>query len=45
MAAMVGKYAANKLLKKQMGKYATKKVDGGDVSIDNFDESPLIPQS
>jgi hypothetical protein len=31
MAAMVGRYAANKLLKKQMGKYANKKVDGGDV--------------
>lgn len=45
MAAMVGKYAANKLLKKQMGKYATKKVDGGDVSTDIFIESPLFPQS
>jgi hypothetical protein len=32
MAAMVGKYAANKLLKKQMAKYTDKKVDGGDVS-------------
>lgn len=31
MAAMVGKYAANKMLKKQMGKYADKKVDGGEV--------------
>lgn len=31
MAAMVGKYAANKVLKKQMGKYAGKKVDGGEV--------------
>jgi hypothetical protein len=31
MAAIVGKYAANQLLKKQMGKYANKKVDGGDV--------------
>lgn len=31
MAAMVGKYAANKLLKKQMTKYAGKKVDGGEV--------------
>jgi hypothetical protein len=33
MAAMVGKYAANKLLKKQMAKYTDKKVDGGDVSL------------
>jgi hypothetical protein len=33
MAAMVGKYAANKLLKKQMAKYSDKKVDGGDVSL------------
>ena len=33
MAAMVGKYAANKLLKKQMAKYNDKKVDGGDVSF------------
>ena len=33
MAAMVGKYAANKLLKKQMAKYNDKKVDGGDVSL------------
>lgn len=33
MAAMVGKYAANKLLKKQMSKYAGKKVDGGEVSF------------
>jgi hypothetical protein len=31
MAAMVGKYAANKLLKKQMSKYADKNVTGGDV--------------
>ena len=31
MAAVVGKYAANKLLKKQMSKYAGKKVDGGEV--------------
>ena len=31
MAAMVGKYAANKLLKKQMAKYTDKKVAGGDV--------------
>ena len=31
MAAMVGKYAANKLLKKQMAKYNDKKVDGGEV--------------
>jgi hypothetical protein len=33
MAAMVGKYAANKLLKKQMGKYAKKDVDGGEVCL------------
>jgi hypothetical protein len=33
MAAMVGKYAANKLLKKQMGKYATKDVSGGEVCL------------
>ena len=33
MAAMVGKYAANKLLKKQMAKYTDKKVDGGDVRL------------
>lgn len=31
MAAMVGKYAANKLLKKQMAKYTDKKVTGGEV--------------
>lgn len=33
MAAMVGKYAANKLLKKQMAKYTDKKVDGGEVRL------------
>lgn len=33
MAAMVGKYAANKLLKKQMSKYVNKSVDGGEVSF------------
>jgi hypothetical protein len=31
MAASVGKYAANKLLKKEMAKYKDKKVEGGDV--------------
>lgn len=35
MAAMVGKYAANKLLKKQMAKYTDKKVDGGEVCLHN----------
>lgn len=35
MAAMVGKYAANKLLKKQMAKYNDKKVDGGEVRLHN----------
>ena len=33
MAGAVGKYAANKLLKKEMSKYKDKKVEGGDVSI------------
>lgn len=32
MAAVVGKYAANKLLKKQMKKYESKKPTGGEVS-------------
>lgn len=43
MAAMVGKYAANKLLKKQMGKYATKKVDGGDDPLFCLVEDPKRP--
>lgn len=34
MAAMVGKYAANKLLKKQMSKYTDKNVTDGDVRQD-----------
>lgn len=33
MAAVVGKYAANKLLKKQMSKFEGKKVNDGGVSI------------
>lgn len=33
MAAMVGKYAANKLLKKQMSKYTNKDVSGGEVCL------------
>lgn len=32
MAAAIGKYAANKMLSKEMKKYKDKKVDGGDVS-------------
>lgn len=31
MASAVGKYAANKLLKKHMKNYQSKKVDGGEV--------------
>jgi hypothetical protein len=41
MAAMVGKYAANKLLKKQMGKYAKKDVDGGEVCLLLFLQTSL----
>lgn len=32
MAAAVGKYAANKLLKKQMNEYKSKNVESGSVS-------------
>lgn len=45
MAAMVGKYAANKVLKKQMGKYAGKKVDGGDVCLLVFTKSMYASDS
>ena len=40
MAAMVGKYAANKLLKKQMSKYADKNVTGGDDPFFAYVEDP-----
>jgi hypothetical protein len=36
MAAAVGKYAANKLLKKQMAKYGHKKVSNSEVSTQNI---------
>jgi hypothetical protein len=42
MAAVVGKYAANKLLKKHMSKYEDKKVSNGDVRVD---PPPLDPYS
>jgi hypothetical protein len=42
MAAFVGKYAANKLLKKQMAKYEHKKVQGGEVSQQT---PPLHPRT
>jgi hypothetical protein len=44
MAAMVGKYAANKLLKKQMGKYAKKDVDGGEVCLSILTKLALMSQ-
>ena len=40
MATMVGKYAANKLLKKQMSKYADKNVTGGEVRRHSLQHSP-----
>jgi len=40
MAAMVGKYAANKLLKKQMSKYTDKNVTGGDDPFFAYVEDP-----
>ncbi|KAM0698718.1 hypothetical protein Q7P36_002185 [Cladosporium allicinum] len=43
MAAMVGKYAANKLLKKQMSKYADKNVTGGDDPFFAMVEDPKRP--
>ena len=39
MAAAVGKFAANKLLKQQMKKHKGKKVEGGEVS----NSQPLLP--
>lgn len=33
MAAAIGKYAANKMLKKEMSKYKNKRVESEDVSI------------
>ncbi|KAM0722679.1 hypothetical protein Q7P37_002120 [Cladosporium fusiforme] len=43
MAAMVGKYAANKLLKKQMSKYVNKSVDGGEDPLFAMVEDPKRP--
>lgn len=43
MAAMVGKYAANKLLKKQMAKYTDKKVTGGEDPLFAMVEDPKHP--
>jgi len=43
MAGAVGKYAANKLLKKQMKKYESKKPTGGEVRRHQHDQLPPTP--
>ena len=43
MAAAVGKFAANKLLRKHMGKYKEKKVETGDVRPDPPTPLPSTP--
>ncbi|EGP90114.1 unnamed protein product [Zymoseptoria tritici ST99CH_3D1] len=43
MAQLVGKYAANKLLKKQMAKYESKKVTGGEDPYFAMIEDPRKP--
>ncbi|KAI6895576.1 hypothetical protein KC355_g20444, partial [Hortaea werneckii] len=43
MAAAVGKYAAQKMLRKQMGKYEGKKVEQGDDPYFAMIEDPKRP--
>lgn len=43
MAQAVGKYAANKFLKKQMKGYENKKVESGDVSFQKRTTSTNAP--
>lgn len=43
MAAMVGKYAANKMLKKQMGKFENKNVSNGEDPYFAYVEDPRKP--
>lgn len=42
MAAQIGKYAANKMLKKQMKDYQGKKVEGGEVSHEQLCSSWIL---